>query len=812
VTADTTKTARSKSAQSHPAPAPSAKPSARKAAPAPAAEEAETSTRSDTPVDEAGLLADPGVNRALDILTRASGLLRPSKTELQAACWKAAALKKTARAQRWSCLYEAAQLLGAESRYMLKADAAATIKGPDGFVGIGVSLLKDGDNLVVTDVLPDGPAARAGVRTDDRLLQADGEPLAAGTLLQAVGRLRGSPGSTVRVQLASAEGSPRSVDIQRANMAWPTEFARPVPGGWYLQLRSITNGADDRLRMLMLEAHRRHELQGVFVLDLRGNSGGLAEDVVDVAQALTHQEDPAMVLLSMTRIGRNAIRTTGGNLRLNESARGERYEAAQAALQAMPMVVLTDERVASGSLWLTATLRERRNTYVVGQPTSKSAVVLNQIDAGDGEGVFRLPTDHVYAVGSTGLHNEGITPDLIQPVAPILSNEAPPWLQTVLQEHAARWRQPRLLPHTAPGGATPSTAQRQCIGPVSFEAGAAPKWKVMEAGDPPITLGTFSLYVVTGRSQADHAAVLERTQQAQRASHTQLAENIRNWIGEASRRPAEPLPDTGDDGKPLNAAQKVQLEAQARTRHDSELKEAADLLTRLAEAPMRPVPGHPGAALLTSFDGMTRGSTQLWWWHDGVSYMISHDELDGAPLTAWLERFVPGVPALNDRVPALCLPNATLLLPSQISPLEGMLSFTLADTGASVWKLGFSQPSGVPHDGALTRWLLQGDYDVYDATALSRSSAHAMQQHAPQPLRIGGRDGVSLHSEGPDIHLTRVRLLPVLGTPDPWQLGIALIQPHEGQLQRDELDRWQRLLGGMRWGARPSADDSEPGH
>jgi len=68
------------------------------------------------------------------------------------------------------------------------------------------------------------------------------------------------------------------------------------------------------------------------VIDLRGNTGGQADDLVDLGQALTHSDAVEMTVISMTRIGEHAIRTTSGTQRRPESERNEAYRNAQAAL------------------------------------------------------------------------------------------------------------------------------------------------------------------------------------------------------------------------------------------------------------------------------------------------------------------------------------------------------------------------------------------------------------------------------------------------------------------------------------------------
>jgi hypothetical protein len=78
---------------------------------------------------------------------------------------------------------------------------------------IGAYLLQGGDELVIGQVIPDGPAARAGLRMGDTLLAVDGTPVT--DYLDALQLLNGAPGSTVVLEVRRA-GTKRTVSITRA--------------------------------------------------------------------------------------------------------------------------------------------------------------------------------------------------------------------------------------------------------------------------------------------------------------------------------------------------------------------------------------------------------------------------------------------------------------------------------------------------------------------------------------------------------------------------------------------------------------------
>jgi len=76
----------------------------------------------------------------------------------------------------------------------------------DAFDRSGLWLLKDGEALQITDVVPDSAAARAGLRVDDRIVAIDGEAVAKHSLAQWRQLLRESPVGT-RVEVRYRRGS-----------------------------------------------------------------------------------------------------------------------------------------------------------------------------------------------------------------------------------------------------------------------------------------------------------------------------------------------------------------------------------------------------------------------------------------------------------------------------------------------------------------------------------------------------------------------------------------------------------------------------
>lgn len=261
--------------------------------------------------------------------------------------------------------------------------------------GIGVRLERNSQTgaVAVTSVAPGSPAELSGIVVGDRILLVDGQSTERLTAEGVLQQLRGSEGSQVTLTVSRDGGAPRTVIMSRARMDLPTvEYSQKTVGGrpiGYIRLIEFNANAPAQ----MADAIGNLSEAGVegFVLDLRGNLGGLFMASVDISR-MWLQHGP--IVRTLDRLGND-----------------EAISANRTALTDLPLTVLVDSRSASSSEILTGALRDNNRATVVGNTTYGKALVQSLHGLTDGSGLT-VTVAHYYTPDGTDISSRGITPDV----------------------------------------------------------------------------------------------------------------------------------------------------------------------------------------------------------------------------------------------------------------------------------------------------------------------------------------------------------------------------------------------------------------
>ncbi len=157
--------------------------------------------------------------------------------------------------------------------------------------GLGLTVTMDDGAVKVVAPTDDTPAARAGMKANDYITHIDGELLYGVTLNEAVDKMRGLPGTSVKITVVR-EGTPKPFDL---SLKREVVHLRPVKyeakGNIGLIRISTFNkqtGEATRDAITSLQKQIGPKLTG-YVVDLRSNPGGLLDQSIEVADAFLEQ-------------------------------------------------------------------------------------------------------------------------------------------------------------------------------------------------------------------------------------------------------------------------------------------------------------------------------------------------------------------------------------------------------------------------------------------------------------------------------------------------------------------------------------------
>ena len=149
--------------------------------------------------------------------------------------------------------------------------------------GVGSLIRKKGDWVTIAQPYKGSPADRAGLKIGDKILAIDGKDAKGFTTEQVSSRLKGDPGSKVRVTVEHLTGGTETVTLQRERIAIPgVPYAGWVAEGiGYIRHSDFTEGCYEDMRAAIERLRSEGELKGL-ILDYRSNGGGIMQEAVKI--------------------------------------------------------------------------------------------------------------------------------------------------------------------------------------------------------------------------------------------------------------------------------------------------------------------------------------------------------------------------------------------------------------------------------------------------------------------------------------------------------------------------------------------------
>ena len=262
------------------------------------------------------------------------------------------------------------------------------------YVGVGMTIqaTEDGSGFLIVDLIPDAPAAEAGIQIKDLLTRVGDTDIREMTAEEVRNLVKGEEGTTVSMTVFR-QGTHETMFVPRRKVKTPVATYEMLADN--IGLVTIEN-FDDRCAEESIAAIETLLENGAqkLIFDVRYNPGGFASELVELLDYLLPEGD-----LFRT------IRYDGE----------EHMDTSDASCLEIPMAVLVNASTYSAAEFFAAALQEYEAAILVGEPTVGKGYFQTTYQLSDGSAVS-LSIGKYFTPKGVSLEGVGLTPDVLEPV------------------------------------------------------------------------------------------------------------------------------------------------------------------------------------------------------------------------------------------------------------------------------------------------------------------------------------------------------------------------------------------------------------
>lgn len=263
-------------------------------------------------------------------------------------------------------------------------------EGDIGSIGVSVSFHADVDSWVFDDVLPNSPAAKAGIQRGNYLHQINDNKLDNTRTPQDVDQLlTGIAGTTARLLVSDKGRRKHLVVVQRTLVQQQAMSTNIINGVAVVQIPVFQNNTQQQFLMALAKLNQPFS---VLVLDLRNNPGGVLSAANDIASLFMNDK---VVVQIKNRQGIQEVMRTHGKAQFAD----------------LPLVVLQNRYSASAAEVLASALQNNQRAKVYGETSYGKGSIQSIVPINDNEAV-KLTVAHYYSSKGEKIDGVGVKPDV----------------------------------------------------------------------------------------------------------------------------------------------------------------------------------------------------------------------------------------------------------------------------------------------------------------------------------------------------------------------------------------------------------------
>ncbi len=265
------------------------------------------------------------------------------------------------------------------------------------FGGLGIEVgLEDGILQVIAPI-DDSPAAAAGLEAQDLIIKIDDQPTKGLSLMESVDKMRGKPGTPIRLTIVRDGRKPFEVTLKRAvikSRSVKSQLLESDYGFLRISQFQVNTGSEVEKALASLKKENKGQPLKGLVLDLRNNPGGVLQAAVEVTD---HFLSSGLIVYTKGRLA---------NAELRFSADAENASAG------VPLVVLINGGSASASEIVAGALQDHKRGIVMGTDSFGKGSVQTVLPLNN-DRALKLTTALYYTPKGRSIQAQGIVPDIL---------------------------------------------------------------------------------------------------------------------------------------------------------------------------------------------------------------------------------------------------------------------------------------------------------------------------------------------------------------------------------------------------------------
>ncbi|HKM37617.1 MAG TPA: S41 family peptidase [Thiopseudomonas sp.] len=275
------------------------------------------------------------------------------------------------------------------------------------FGGLGIEVgLEDGVLQVIAPI-DDSPASAAGLEAQDLIIKIDDQPTKGVSLMEAVEKMRGKPGTSIRLTIVRDGAKPFDVTLKRAVIKSRSVKSQLLEDGYgFIRVSQfqVNTGSEVGKALNSLQKDNKGQpLQGL-VLDLRNNPGGVLQAAVEVTD---HFVSSGLIVYTKGRLANAELRFSATAANTNAD---------------VPMVVLINGGSASASEIVAGALQDHKRAVLMGTDSFGKGSVQTVLPLNN-DRALKLTTALYYTPKGRSIQAQGIVPDIVVERAKISQEE-----------------------------------------------------------------------------------------------------------------------------------------------------------------------------------------------------------------------------------------------------------------------------------------------------------------------------------------------------------------------------------------------------